>query len=75
MKTLDNIMDRWIISFTQSLLLFMKQEMAGKVDLPRKVKLNLFFLSDFMTFLRIGFMDLESIRRGRLILRSSSSFN
>lgn len=36
MKTPGNIMDRWIISFTQSLLLFMKQEMAGKVDFTRK---------------------------------------
>ena len=29
LKASDNIMDRWIISFTQSLLLFIKQEMAG----------------------------------------------
>ena len=27
--TSDNVMDRWIISFTQSLLLFVKKEMAA----------------------------------------------
>ena len=26
----NNYMDRWILSFTQSLLLFVKQEMDGK---------------------------------------------
>ena len=26
----DNIMDRWILSFTQSLVKFVRQEMAGK---------------------------------------------
>lgn len=27
---LENTLDRWILSFTQSLILFVKQEMAGK---------------------------------------------
>ena len=27
---LENTLDRWILSFTQSLVLFVKQEMAGK---------------------------------------------
>lgn len=29
-KMSENIMDRWIMSFTQSLVLFVKKEMAGR---------------------------------------------
>ncbi len=31
LKESDNFMDRWILSFTQSLLLFLKQEMDGTI--------------------------------------------
>ena len=30
MSVPDNYMDRWILSFTQSLIKFVKQEMAGE---------------------------------------------
>lgn len=34
MVNLDNTLDRWILSFTQSLVLFVEQEMAGEFFLP-----------------------------------------
>ena len=43
----SNYMDRWILSFTQSLLLFVKKEMDGK--------------SDPSNFLTISFMKINSV--------------
>ena len=52
MVNLDNTLDRWILSFTQSLVLFVEQEMAGEFPLPficnhRRKYCYILFVRDF----------------------------
>ncbi len=41
MSSNTNVMDTWIVSYTQTLLEFVKQEMDGKIQTIRSYKKNL----------------------------------
>ena len=54
----NNYMDRWILSFTQSLLLFVKQEMDGKNIFVRCFAFTLLFAINNMLKLNVQLWSL-----------------